>query len=184
MDEIKVGKTVIKLQQGDILRVGTEAIVNAANSDLAAGGGVCGAIYRAAGYDELDRETAKYNGCPTGSAVITSAGKIPLPTRHVIHAVGPIYSDYPKEENERLLASAYRTSLELAAQNHLKSLAFPAISTGIYGYDINEATPVVLQTLVDYLKNNPTTSLELILLVLFSSADFEVYRQNLAKVNL
>jgi O-acetyl-ADP-ribose deacetylase len=179
-DEIVIGKTIIKLQQGDIVKAGTEAIVNAANSDLAAGSGVCGAIYRAVGYAELDRETAKYNGCPTGSAVITSAGRIPLPTRHVIHAVGPVYSRYSQVENEKMLAGAYRRSLELAEENKLKSIAFPAISTGIYGYNITEATPLVLQTLKDYFKANSNTSIELVLLMLFNSSDLEVYRQNLS----
>jgi serine/threonine-protein kinase len=182
MDEIKIGTTSIRLRQGDIVKAGTEAIVNAANSDLAAGGGVCGAIYRAAGYDELDRETAKYNGCPTGRAVITSAGKIPLPTRYIIHAVGPIYSLYSQTENENLLTSAYRTSLELASNHHLKSIAFPAISTGIYGYNLNEATPIVFRTLTGFLKNQPATSLELILLILFSAADLATYRFHLSKI--
>lgn len=175
MNEVRIGKTVLKLWQGNIVGAKTEAIVNAANSELRAGSGVCGAIYEAADLDLLDSLTRPLGGCPTGDAVMSSAGRIHEPTRYVIHAVGPIYSSYSQAENEKLLAAAYRKSLALAHANVLKSLAFPAISTGVYGYPADKAAPVVVRTVVDFLKANPSTSLELVMFVFYSSG-MELYQ--------
>ena len=181
MDELRIGNTLLYLAQGDITKIGTEAIVNAANEALAGGGGVDGAIHRAAG-PELYGLTAQFDGCPTGSAIITTAGRIPLPTRYIIHAVGPIYDFYPKAEAQQLLAGAYRKSLELAQEKSLKSIAFPSIATGVYGYPIREAALVVLETVIAFLKEKPTT-LEEIVFVLFSVSDLAVYERAMAQLH-
>ncbi len=124
--------------EGDLTKVEADAIVNAANSGLLAGGGVCGAIFRAAGADVLTAACRAIGECPTGSAVITPTFGIKS-AKHIIHAVGPIYSMYEPEEARRLLASAYAASIRLAVKNGCASIAFPAISTGIYGYPLEEA---------------------------------------------
>ncbi|MEI7555368.1 macro domain-containing protein [Candidatus Chlorohelix sp.] len=181
-DEYMVGKTKLKIQHGDIVQAGTDAIVNAANSSLAGGGGVDGAIHDAAGR-ELYELTRPFGGCPTGSAVITTAGLIPLPTRYIIHAVGPIYDEYSGAESERLLASAYLKSLELAEKKQLKSVAFPSISTGIYGYPIQRAAPLVLRTVKEYLeKKGDSATLELVLFMMYGERALETYRNALAKL--
>ncbi|MDB5082362.1 MAG: uncharacterized protein JWP00_4286 [Chloroflexi bacterium] len=174
MDKLKIGSLQLELVQGDIVNAGTEAIVNAANSSLAGGSGVDGAIHRAAG-PELYALTRTFGGCPTGSAVITGAGRIPPPTRYIIHAVGPVYSSRDEAASRRLLAGAYRKSLELAQAENLKSIAFPSISTGVYGYPKDKAAPVAVQTVIDYLRDNPG-SLERVLFVAYSAPDLEVYR--------
>ncbi len=181
VDEIQMGKTRLKIQQGDIVEAGTEALVNAANSALAGGSGVDGAIHRVAG-PELYKLTRVFGGCPTGSAVITGAGRFPLPTRYIIHAVGPMYNLMDENNRSRLLASVYRKSLELADEKQVKSIAFPAISTGVYGYPITQAAPIAIQTTLDYLTQTPQTSLEQVLFILFSAHDFEVYQQVLGAV--
>jgi O-acetyl-ADP-ribose deacetylase (regulator of RNase III) len=124
--------------EGDITKIEVDAIVNAANSELRAGGGVCGAIYRAAGHEKLAKACAAIGGCPTGSAVITPAFDMPK-AKHIIHAVGPIYQHHPKPVARDLLRSAYKSAIELAVKNDCKSIAFPAISTGIYGYPLDDA---------------------------------------------
>ncbi len=124
--------------QGDITAVEAEAIVNAANSALEAGGGVCGAIFRAAGTAELTRACRAIGRCATGDAVITPAFGIKT-ARYIIHAVGPVYAAHTPEKARDLLRSAYRSALRLAAAHGCKSIAFPAISTGIYGYPLEEA---------------------------------------------
>ena len=157
----QITKTIIELQQGDITRQDTDAIVNAANSSLLGGGGVDGAIHRAAG-PELLAETRTLGGCETGDAKITKGYQ--LPARHVIHTVGPVYertADAP-----RLLASAHRRSLEVAVQNGLRSIAFPAISTGVYGYPLEEAAPIALETVCDFVASH--NQLELVRFVLFT----------------
>jgi len=181
-DELRIGTTIIRLQQGDIVQAATEAIVNAANSSLAGGSGVDVAIHRAAG-PELYIQTRQFGGCKTGSAVITTAGHIPLPTRYIIHAVGPIFNPLKADKSSALLASAYRKSLELAEEKQLRSIAFPAISTGAYMFPIAKAAPIALQTVIDYLKGqNSSSSLELVLFVLFTANDLEVYREALAQL--
>ncbi len=129
---------VVAVVQGDITTIEADAIVNAANSALEAGGGVCGAIFRAAGVDALTRACRAIGHCPTGEAVITPAFGIKT-ARTIIHAVGPVYSAYSPDDARELLRSAYRASIRLAIENGCQSIAFPAISTGIYGYPLEEA---------------------------------------------
>lgn len=167
--EITIGNTVLSIVKSDITHEQTDAIVNAANSRLAGGGGVDGAIHRAGG-PKIMEECKRIGGCPTGSAVITTAGN--LKAKYVIHAVGPIYSD-GKHGEDNLLASAYKTSLELAVKNNLKSIAFPSISTGAYGYPIDKAAEIALKTIVEFIKTNK--SLSLVRFVLFSDNDLKVY---------
>lgn len=128
----------VEVIEGDITRIAADAIVNAANSELRAGGGVCGAIFRAAGEDELTAACRAIGGCPTGSAVITPAFRIAT-ARYIIHAVGPVYASYTPAQARRLLRSAYASAIRLGAQHGCTSLAFPAISTGIYGYPLEPA---------------------------------------------
>jgi O-acetyl-ADP-ribose deacetylase (regulator of RNase III) len=164
-----IHQSTLEVVQGDITQQDTEAIGNAANSALAGGGGVDGAIHRAGGPILMSELRAKYKDCPTGSAVITSGGN--LKARYVIHAVGPRYSGSPKDPE--LLSSAYRKSLELCTQNKISSIAFPSISTGIYGYPVEEASRIALKTVMDYLKNHP--EIKLIRFVLFDSKTYGVY---------
>ena len=131
-------KGSVEVLQGDITAIEADAIVNAANSGLRAGGGVCGAIFRAAGAGALTEACRAIGHCPTGEAVITPAFGIRT-AKYIIHAVGPIYSDYPPDEARELLRSAYRSAIRLAAANGCRSIAFPAISTGTYGYPLDEA---------------------------------------------
>lgn len=165
----------IELMQGDITRLEVDAIVNAANRSLLGGGGVDGAIHRAAG-PELLAECRTLGGCETGQAKIT--GGYRLPARYVIHTVGPVYRGSPRDAE--LLASCYRNSLRLAAEHGLHSIAFPAISCGAYGYPIEEAAAIALRTAVDFLQENPLPAR--VLFVLFSPADLQVYQQQLAEL--
>ena len=135
---------------GDLLAQEVEAIVNAANSGLSQGGGVCGAIFAAAGAKELTKACAALGGCPTGQAVITPGFKL---AKYVIHAVGPIWRGGQSGESE-LLASCYRESLKLATANGLKSVAFPLISAGIYGYPKTKALKVATTAITDFLAKN------------------------------
>ena len=167
------GKT-LKLLVGDITRVATDAIVNAANSALAGGGGVDGAIHRAGGpsiMQELDRIRAKAGGCPTGSAVVTGAGR--LQARFVFHAVGPIYEDGTEGEPEQL-ASCYRTCLVLAEKHAIETIAFPSISTGVYGYPIRAAAGIAMEEVTRHL-GLESTKLAEVRFVLFSETDYRVY---------
>jgi O-acetyl-ADP-ribose deacetylase len=141
----------LELIQGDITTVAVDAIANAANSGLRGGGGVDGAIHGAGGPQimrELDAIRARQGGCPTGSAVATSAGN--LPAKWVFHAVGPIYQDGSSGEPEQL-ASAYRSCLRLAEQHEAESLSFPSISTGVYGYPVDQAARIAVNTVRDHL---------------------------------
>jgi O-acetyl-ADP-ribose deacetylase (regulator of RNase III) len=159
---------------GDITRVAADAIVNAANSALAGGGGVDGAIHRAGGpsiMQELDRVRAKAGGCPTGSAVVTGAGR--LPARFVFHAVGPVYRGGKHGEAD-LLASCYRTCLALAEEHAIDTIAFPSISTGVYGYPIREAAPIAIAEATKHLGQEDARLVE-VRFVLFSNADYQVY---------
>lgn len=134
--------------RGDITTLNVDAIVNAANSRLAPGGGVCGAIFQAAGYGPLDHACRAIGGCPTGQSAITDG--FSLPAKYIIHTVGPVW--HGGSENEaQLLASCYHTSLDLAAENGCRSIAFPLISAGIYGYPKKEALEVAVATIQDFL---------------------------------
>ena len=160
----------IEVYQGDITQLDIEAIVNAANSSLLGGGGVDGAIHRAAG-PELLAECRKIGGCPTGEARITKGYN--LKAKFVIHTVGPVYSG--TSNDSRLLTQCYKNSLTLAVKNKIKSIAFPAISCGVYGYPIDEASKIAVDTTLSFLSQNPV--LERIVFVLFSSGDFNVYEE-------
>jgi O-acetyl-ADP-ribose deacetylase (regulator of RNase III) len=177
MEEIvgKVGKTSLRLVQGDITRQATDVIVNAANSGLMGGGGVDGAIHRAGGpsiLEECKQIRQAHGRCPAGKAVITGAGN--LKARWVVHAVGPIWRDGMVGEPE-ILAGAYRTSLELAFEAGARSVSFPSISTGAYGYPVNQAAAVALTELKHFLEANPDKFDELCL-VLFDAASYDAYK--------
>lgn len=135
---------LLEVVQGDITRVPADAIVNAANTALAEGGGVCGAIFRAAGREQLAAACRAIGSCATGAAVITPAFGIET-ARFIVHAVGPVYAGYAASEARALLASAYRSAIEIAAANSCASIAFPAISTGIYGYPLADACTVAAE---------------------------------------
>jgi O-acetyl-ADP-ribose deacetylase len=174
--KIPVNQSTVEIALGDITQEETEAIGNAANSALAGGGGVDGAIHRAGGPAIMSELKARYKGCPTGSAVITGGGN--LKARFVIHAVGPRYSRIPKDAE--LLSSAYRKSLELCSQNRIPSIAFPSIGTGIYGYPVREASRVALKTVMDYLKDYP--EIKLVRFVLFDSKTYQAYEETLKEL--
>jgi O-acetyl-ADP-ribose deacetylase (regulator of RNase III) len=164
----------IALEEGDITRVAADAIVNAANSALAGGGGVDGAIHRAGGPEimrELDGIRQEIGRCPTGSAVATAAGR--LPAQYVFHAVGPVYRDGRHGEPE-LLASCYRKCLEMAEARGVRTIAFPAISTGVYGYPVEEAAAIALREVKAHLEKDGT-KLQQATFVLFGKVAYEAY---------
>jgi O-acetyl-ADP-ribose deacetylase (regulator of RNase III) len=167
----------IEVRQGDITQVQVDAVVNAANKTLLGGGGVDGAIHRAAG-PELLAECRTLGGCETGEAKITKGYR--LPAQHVIHTVGPVYHSHNAVQAERLLAGCYRNSLKLAVQNGLTSVAFPAISCGVYGYPIESACKVAVDTVLAFLSENP--ALQKVVFVLFSEADRQIYEGYLASL--
>ncbi len=170
---VRIDGSTLELVQGDITQQDTEAIVNAANPSLLGGGGVDGAIHRAAG-PELLEECRKLGGCETGDAKITKGYR--LKAKYVIHAVGPIYR---KEGNRApgLLASAYRRSLEVALENGIRSVAFPSISTGAYGYPLEEAAPIALKTVIEFLKAHP--EIEFVRFVLYDPRTYAAYEKAL-----
>jgi O-acetyl-ADP-ribose deacetylase len=166
---------MLRLMVGDITKISADAIVNAANSGLRGGGGVDGAIHRAGGpviMGELDEIRERQGGCPTGSAVVTSAGA--LPARFVFHAVGPVYRDGKHGEPDQL-ASCYRVCLDLAEQHRVSTISFPAISTGIYGYPINEAAAVASEVIASHL-NKAGGAVQKVLVVLFDEAAYKAWR--------
>jgi O-acetyl-ADP-ribose deacetylase (regulator of RNase III) len=174
MRSVKIGASTLELVEGDITTQETEAIVNAANSSLLGGGGVDGAIHRAGGPQILE-ECRKIGGCPTGEARITSGGR--LTAKWVVHTVGPIYRDGKHGEPERL-ADAYRNSLVVASARGIKTVAFPSISTGAYGYPLAEAARIALTTVRDYLTAHP--EITLVRFVLFGNASYQAYEATLA----
>lgn len=164
----------ITVVRGDITKIEVDAIVNAANTTLLGGGGVDGAIHRAAG-PELLAECKTIGGCPTGEARITR-GYL-LPARHVIHTVGPVYRG--SEKDPKLLTGCYRNSLKLAVENGCGSIAFPAISCGVYGYPIDEACKIAVDTTLAFLETH--AGIQKVLFVLFSTGDETVYLEYLKR---
>jgi len=161
----------IQIVQADITTLDVDCIVNAANSSLLGGGGVDGAIHRAAGPDLL-AECRLLGGCTTGQAKIT--GGYRLKAKHIIHTVGPVYRDGRHGEPE-LLADCYRNSLELAVRNNIRTIAFPSISTGVYGYPFDQACTVALDTIASFLSTDD--QIQRVLLVCFSRTDYTRYKQ-------
>ena len=174
---ITIKNKILKLVIGDITESAADAIVNAANSALAGGGGVDGAIHRAGGPSIME-ECRKVGGCPTGCAVITAGGS--LNAKHVIHTVGPVWQGGGKNEAE-LLASAYRNSLELASKHNLRSVAFPSISTGAYGYPLGESAPIALKAVISHLNENEQP--EEVIFILFGEKTFNAYEKALKEMN-
>ena len=167
----------IELIQGDITKMEVDAIVNAANSSLLGGGGVDGAIHRAGGAAILEacrKIRAEQGGCPTGEAVITTAGE--LLAKYVIHTVGPVWVDGSKNE-EILLANAYRNSLQLAVNNEVKSIAFPNISTGIYHFPKELAANIAIKEVQNFLSTND--SINQVIFVCFDEENYEIYQNKL-----
>jgi len=165
----------IELFLGDITTLDVDAIVNAANSTLLGGGGVDGAIHRAAG-PMLKEECRRLGGCKTGEAKITKGYN--LLARYVIHTVGPVYSDGKHNEAE-LLKNCYINSLRLASENNIKTIAFPSISTGAYGYPIRLASPIAIGSVIDFLENDET--IEKVIFALFSQTDLDIYKNELSR---
>ena len=164
--------TELLVAEGDITRYQSEVIVNAANESLLGGGGVDGAIHRAAGPDLLEA-CRRLHGAKTGESKMTDAFRITT-AQKIIHTVGPVFAHYPPERAAELLADCYRSSLDLAST--YRSIAFPSISTGVYGYPIAQAAGVAVATIRDWLARHPGTALERIALIAFSHPDFEVLR--------
>ncbi len=167
----------VQLIKGDITAIEVDGIVNAANSKLIGGGGVDGAIHRAGGpgiMDELKEIRESQGGCPVGEAVITTAGR--LPAGKVIHTVGPVWSGGDKGEAEKL-ENAYLNSLKIAEKHNLKSISFPNISTGVYGYPKDKAAEIAIRTIKNYL---PSTNLEKILFVCFEDESYQIYENRLS----
>ena len=162
--------------QGDITKMKADAIVNAANTGLKMGGGVCGAIFKAAGAAQLQAACDKLGSIKTGEAVITPGFN--LPSKYIIHTAGPIYQEKNKEQSQRQLRDAYRNSLRLAVEYKCESIAFPLISSGIYGYPKGEALKVAISAIKDFLKEHDIN----VILVLFDKATFETGRKLLGSV--
>jgi O-acetyl-ADP-ribose deacetylase len=166
----------IEIMQGDITAVKLDAIVNAANKTLLGGGGVDGAIHRAAG-PELLNECRKIGGCPTGEARITRGYH--LPAKYVIHTVGPIYRG--RDDDRKLLSRCYTNSLKLAVKNNINSIAFPAVSCGAYGYPVKEACGIAIDTTCQFLETNHT--LKKVVFILFSADTYKVYEEYIEAVS-
>ncbi|MGQ9922190.1 MAG: O-acetyl-ADP-ribose deacetylase, partial [Desulfobacca sp.] len=174
--QVQINESILEIIEGDITQQDTEAIVNAANNELRVGGGVDGAINRAGG-PAIQAEARQIGYCPTGGAVITTGGN--LKAKYVIHTVGPIYRGGTSGEPD-LLASCYRESLKLASARGIQSLAFPSISTGVYGYPLADAARIALRTVYDYLTEHP--EIKLVRFVLFGQQAYEVYAQELQRL--
>lgn len=166
---VEVKDTVLELFKGDITKQETEAIVNAANKELAPGGGVAGAIHRAAG-PELWNECKDLGGCETGEAKITKA--YGLQAKYIIHTVGPIYSG--SEADPKLLAACYKNSLKIAENKGINSISFPALSTGAFGYPTQKAASIAIKTIIEYLEKG--SKIELVRLVLYSEKDMKIHK--------
>ena len=174
----RIRDSLLELKIGDITLEETEAIASAANSALAGGGGVDGAIHRAAGPGVMEELRRRYQGCPTGSAVITGAGR--LKAKYILHAVGPRYRGDP--EDAKLLAGAYQGCLDLCAAHRINSISFPSVSTGVYAYPPAEAAPVALSTVELHLSRSPFPRLACF--VLFDEETFLAYAKAFASLGL
>ncbi len=170
--EYTINRSKLELIRGDITQQETDAIVYSANSDLAPGGGVAGAVHRAAG-PGLWEECQRLNGCTTGEAKISAGHN--LKAKYVIHTVGPIYGN--TNNDAMFLASCYEQSLRLASQYKIESIAFPSISTGIFGYPVEEASEIALRTVIGFLTRHP--EIKLVRFVLFSPGDYKIYESTL-----
>ena len=169
--QMKIGQQTIELMVSDVTTIEVDAVVNAANSRLAGGGGVDGAIHRRGGPAIMAETDVLYpDGCPTGSAVISTAGK--LPAKHVIHAVGPVWGGGNRGEAE-LLGAAYNRCLELAVEHNCRGIAFPSLSTGAYRYPVDQAARVALSTAIEFLRNNDLP--ERIIFVLFDQGAYGAF---------
>ena len=167
-------RVMIEILQGDINKIKTDAIVNAANTSLLGGGGVDGAIHRAGGkaiLDECIKIRNKQGGCKTGEAVITTGGN--LPAKYVIHTVGPVWNG-GKSNEESLLASTYKNSLRLAVENHLHSIAFPNISTGIYHFPKQRAAEIAIQTVQEFLTVND--EIQQVIFICYDDENYNIYK--------
>ena len=171
----KIGNSILELAVGDITTQDTEAVVNAANKALSPGGGVSGAIHRAAG-QELWEECKTLEGCRTGEAKLSRGYN--LGAKYVIHTVGPVYSGSASDPED--LRDCYKNSLLLASRNKIKSVSFPSISTGVFGYPIKEASIVALKTITGFLKEHP--EIEIVRMVLFTEGDYGIYKASLDKI--
>ena len=169
-------KDRIEIIDGDITQQQVDAIVNAANNSLLGGGGVDGAIHRAAG-PQLLAECRTLNGCRTGEAKITKGYR--LPAKFVIHTVGPVWRG-GKANEEQLLENCYRNSLQLAVEHNLKTIAFPSISTGVYGFPIERASRIAIRTVKTFLENDE--SIQKVLFVCFGQHDYQVYQEAVEEV--
>jgi O-acetyl-ADP-ribose deacetylase (regulator of RNase III) len=165
----------LELVTGDITSQDTDAVVNAANSQLASGGGVAGAIHRAAG-PGLWEECSRLGGCATGESKLSGGHN--LQNKYVIHTVGPVYSG--SSNDPVLLSSCYRRSLEVAEKNNIKTISFPALSTGIFGYPVKEAAEVAFNTIIEYLKK--PSNINLVRLVLYDEASYKVHSEVLKEI--
>jgi len=178
---VHVGHHQLQLLKGDITAIAVDAIVNAANSQLAGGGGVDGAIHRTGGPEimaELDIIRNRIGRCPTGSAVVTGAGR--LPAKYVFHAVGPVYHD-GRQGEAAALQSCYTTCLRLAAEHDVKTISFPSVSTGVYGYPIEEAAEIAVRTTADWLREH-SGPVRTVKLVQFSDRDHAIYKRYAQKL--
>jgi O-acetyl-ADP-ribose deacetylase (regulator of RNase III) len=171
----EIEDSCLELIKGDITTQKTDAIVNAANKALSPGGGVSGAIHRAAG-PNLWEECRTLGGCKTGEAKISKGYH--LPAKYVIHTVGPVYGESP--DDKLCLSNSYKNSLCKASKNNIKSISFPSISTGIFGYPVKEASEVALNTIIDYLRKHP--GIKLVRMVLHSDEDLQTYKSTLEKI--
>jgi len=182
MERVFPKGTVLRLMEGDITTIAVDAMANAANSALAGGGGVDGAIHRAGGPSimrELDVIRAAQGGCPTGSAVATGAGN--LPAKWVFHAVGPVYRDGKHGEPE-LLASCYAACLRLAGEKNARTISFPSISTGVYGYPLEAAAGIAVKTVADHLQRGEGSVRE-VLFVLFGERARRIFEEALGALS-
>lgn len=176
MKEVQIGKSRLQFMAGDITAQDTEAVVNAANSQLAPGGGVAGAIHRSAG-PGLWEECKKLGGCETGEAKISLGHN--LPNKYVIHTVGPVYRG--TKNDAVLLRACYVNSLKVADKNKIKSISFPALSTGIFGYPVDKAAYVAIKAVKGYLEE--TTDIELVRIVLYDEGSYKEHLRALDAVN-